>query len=438
MYISLNEFKIYVNLKMTLYAVVFTLVLSVLFKLTAGVDNSARYDNYRLYEVMIETEYQYNVLQILEVKSDSYISLGSRTKPNPSVTIAVAPHKFSEFADLMHINKFSHKLLELNLQSLIDKDSLQNYRDSKFGWTAYHDLHSIYKLLNDLALLHPDHVNIIEIGESYEQRKILGLKISFSSGNPGVFVEGGIHSREWISPAFVTYLANALLNSEDESVRYMAKNYDWYLVPNANPDGYVYTHERDRLWRKTRKPYGDYCIGADPNRNWDFHWNEQGTSQDPCSAVYAGAAPFSEKEMRTYAEFLFGLSGKVQVFIAFHSFSQMILFPYGHTSEHAPNNDDLLGIGWKAAQALQQRYGTKYVVGSIHDTIHAVSGSSVDYAFGVLNISVAFSYELRPPAWVSHGFELPAEQILPTCEETLDSLVAMLEETNRRGYFNTK
>lgn len=422
---------------MTSCAVVFTLVLSVLFKLNVAVDSSARYDNYRLYEVMIETEDQNTVLQILEANSDSYIFLRSWTKLNPSRTIAVAPHKFSEFTELMHIEKFGHKLIEINLQSLIDKESLQNYRGSKFGWTAFYDLNSIYKLLDDLAIRHPNHVSLIEIGESYEGRKILGLKISFSKGNPGVFVEGGIHAREWISPAFVTYLANELLTSKNESVREMAENYDWYLVPNTNPDGYVYTHERDRFWRKTRKPYGN-CIGADPNRNWDFHWNEQGTSQSPCSNIYAGPEPFSEKETRTYAEYLLSLTGKVQVFIAFHSFSQLILFPYGHTSDHAPNHDDLLGIGSKAAQALQQRYGTQYLVGSIHDTIYAASGSSVDYAFGVLNISVAFTYELRPPVSASNGFELPVQQILPTCEETLDSLVAMLEETNRRGYFNKK
>lgn len=421
---------------MTSFAVVFSLVLSVLFKLNGAVDNSARYDNYRLYEVMIETEEQHKVLQILEVKSDSYIFLRSRTKLNPSLTIAVAPHKFAEFAELMHIEKFSHQLHEINLQSLIDKESLQNARSLKFGWTAYHDLDSIYKLLEDLAIRHPNHVSRIVIGESYEGRKILGLKISFSSGNPGVFIEGGIHAREWISPAFITYLANALVTSEDYSVRYMAENYDWYLVPSTNPDGYVYTHERDRLWRKTRTPYGGNCIGADPNRNWDFHWNEQGTSQDPCSNIYAGPEPFSEKEMHTYAEYLLSLTGKVKVFIAFHSFSQFILFPYGHTSDHALNHDDLLEIGSKAAQSLQQRYGTQYVVGSIHDTIYAATGSSVDYAFGVLNISVAFTYELRPPNSASDGFELPAQQILPTCEETLDSLVAMLEETNRRGYFN--
>lgn len=421
---------------MTSSRVVFILILSVVFKLNAAVENTARYDNYRLYEVMLETEDQHKLLQTIWTKSDSYIFLGGQTKLNPNITVAVAPHKFSEFAELMRIKSFSHQLVEINLQSLINKESQENVCGSKFGWIGYHDLDSICKFLNDLAERYPDHVNLIEIGESYEGRKILGLKISYRTGNPGVFVEGGIHAREWISPAFVTYLANALLTSKDESVRYMAEHYDWYLVPNINPDGYVYSHKSDRLWRKTRTPYGGYCIGADPNRNWDIHWNEQGTSQDPCSNSYAGAEAFSEKEIRSYAQYLLGLTGKVQVFISFHSFSQMILFPYAHTSELVPNYDDLFLIGSKATEALQRRYGTKYAVGSIYDALYPACGSAVDYAFSVVNISVAFVYELRPPRSVSHGFELPAQQILPTCEETLDSLVAMLEETNRLGYFN--
>jgi len=27
------------------------------------------------------------------------------------------------------------------------------------------------------------------------------------------------------------------------------------------------------MWRKTRRPVANsLCYGADPNRNWDFHW----------------------------------------------------------------------------------------------------------------------------------------------------------------------
>lgn len=422
---------------MNSYVVICTAVLLVMFSLNTSAESSARYDHYRLYEVTIDTEDQNKVFQTLEEKSDSYTFLRRRTNSNPNLTVIVAPHKFSEFTELIKTEKLNHQLLVSNVQSLIEDESLLTARSSKFGWTAYHDLDSINEWLDDLAVQHPEHVSPIEIGETYEGRKIRGVKISFGTGKPGVFIEGGIHAREWIAPAFVTYLANALLTSKIENVRYIAENYDWYLVPSTNPDGYAYTHNRDRFWRKTRKPYGGICYGADPNRNWDFHWGEQSTSTYPCSDIYGGPEPFSEPETRAYAEFLRGLSGKIHAFIGFHSYSQLILFPYGHTSEHAPNHNDLLEIGTEAAVALERRYGTKYEVGPIYHTIYPASGASADYAYGVLNISVAFTYELRP-ANGRAGFELPAEQIIPTCEETLDSVVAMLEGTQKRGYFTQK
>ena len=45
-----------------------------------------------------------------------------------------------------------------------------------------------------------------------------------------------------------------------------------------NPDGYVYSHTKDRMWRKTRSSDGSFaatvfgCLGTDPNRNWEYKW----------------------------------------------------------------------------------------------------------------------------------------------------------------------
>ena len=54
-------------------------------------------------------------------------------------------------------------------------------------------------------------------------------------------------------------------------------SFDIYILPVWNVDGYVYTHEKNRLWRKTRKPnLNSTCIGVDPNRNWDsYHCGEK-------------------------------------------------------------------------------------------------------------------------------------------------------------------
>lgn len=61
-------------------------------------------------------------------------------------------------------------------------------------------------------------------------------------GNPTIFIESTIHSREWISIATSTWLLHELLTSNDEEVKKMAENYDWAFVPVLNVDGYAYTH----------------------------------------------------------------------------------------------------------------------------------------------------------------------------------------------------
>lgn len=105
------------------------------------------------------------------------------------------------------------------------------------------------------------------------------------------------------------------------------------------------------------------------------------------------------------------------------------MFPYGHTAELPPNYDDLKRVFDAAVAGVAQRYGTKYTGGNIYDAIYPAAGASMDWAYGDQDIKYAYTYELRPSSnafWT--GFKLPAKQIIPTGEETLDSLMAMIKE----------
>jgi len=283
-----------------------------------------------------------------------------------------------------------------------------------------------------LAEKYPNTVETVVGGSTYEGRQILGVKVSFKSGNKGIFLEGGIHAREWISPATVTYILNQLLTSTDASIRSMAEKYDWYVFPHANPDGFVYTHAKDRLWRKTRSKSAS-CYGADPNRNWGFHWREIGASTAECSETYAGKSAFSEIETKSFSTYITSLKGRIHAYLAFHSYSQLLLFAYGHTKTKAYNHNDLQAIGTAAATSLAKRFGTKYKVGNVYDAIYPASGSSADWVYGTLGVPIAYTYELRP-ATSTNGFILPANQITPTCLETMDSIIALVAEASKREY----
>lgn len=54
-----------------------------------------------------------------------------------------------------------------------------------------------------------------------------------------------LNYREWISPAVVVYIAEQLIegyNNGDARIKPLVENFDFYIVPVVNPDGYEYTH----------------------------------------------------------------------------------------------------------------------------------------------------------------------------------------------------
>ena len=69
-----------------------------------------------------------------------------------------------------------------------------------------------------------------------------------------------------------------------------------------------------------------------------------GASNSACSETYAGNAPFSEIETKTLSKYIGSLSDKLYAYVAFHSYSQLLLIPYGHTTAHLDNYDDLVSI----------------------------------------------------------------------------------------------
>ncbi|XP_055847945.1 zinc carboxypeptidase A 1-like [Episyrphus balteatus] len=390
-----------------------------------------RYDNHRVYQVTAKIAKQLNVLKNLDGISDKLIFLDEVHTTGRPLSVIVAPTMLYKFLQTLDESEIEYKLVEENAQSKLESDEEVTKplkRVMEYNWEQYHELNETYGWLESLVERFPEQVTLVEAGQTYEGRKIMGIKISYKEGNKGIFLEGGMHAREWIGPATVTYMTNQLLTSTDPEVRSIAENFDWYIVPHANPDGYVYSHTTDRVWRKTRTPYGK-CFGADPNRNWDFYWNTVGSSDNPCSDTYAGPKAFSEIETKSFSEYIASVKENLMLYISYHSYSQLLLFPYGHTDELPSNYDDLKRVYDVAVKAIGRRYGTKYTGGNIYDAIYPASGASLDWAYGTLGVKYSYCYELRPSStnlW--YGFRLPAKQIIPTAEETLDSLVAMVKE----------
>lgn len=97
------------------------------------------------------------------------------------------------------------------------------------------------------------------------------------------------------------------------------------------------------MWRKTRTPQG-ICYGVDPNRNWGYRWNTGGSSNIACTEIFHGPRPFSEPSTLALAEFISEVAETKDLiaYISFHSYSQMLLLPYGHTVDHLDNYEDMV------------------------------------------------------------------------------------------------
>lgn len=146
-----------------------------------------------------------------------------------------------------------------------------------------------------------------------------------------IWVGGGQHAREWISPSSVMYLVDALIKlyaSGDARAIRLLRSFEFVVCPLINPDGYEFSRVDDRFWRKNRRPLGNGVFGVDLNRNWDNYW---GVARSPAwmqSEEYRGSEPASEPEVRALQDYILGLEHRLIGFDV-HSFAQLILRNFG-------------------------------------------------------------------------------------------------------------
>ncbi|CAB3230883.1 unnamed protein product [Arctia plantaginis] len=301
-------------------------------------------------------------------------------------------------------------------------------KKTKFmNWKRYHRLNVIYSFLEDLERDFPAICTVSVIGKSVEGRSIKMLKISNSNAaNEAIWVDAAIHSREWISTAVVTYIANYIVKNF-KSLPSSITDKDWHIVPVLNPDGYEYTHTRDRMWRKNRARYGGKCCGVDLNRNFSYGWGnngEEGSSKEPTSVFYRGPEPFSEPESMAVRDTILGSTTPFKVFLSFHSYFELIIFPWGCRDEIPPDYLNLLEGGAVMSRAIYETNGKSYKVGNTKDLTYTACGTSTDWSYSIAKIPYSYMVELRSR---KYRFRLPKEQIIETCTEIWNGLSSFME-----------
>ncbi|XP_070498485.1 carboxypeptidase B1-like [Chironomus tepperi] len=298
------------------------------------------------------------------------------------------------------------------------------------SFDRYYEHDEINKYLDRLASSHKN-VEVKVIGKSYEGRDIKVIKITNGDGikkKNSIFIDAGIHAREWIAPATALYIVQQLLN--DESTARILNNLDIIVNPVVNPDGYQYTHKKERLWRKTRSKNIPGCIGTDGNRNFDFHWGEVGASPVPCMETYRGSKAFSEKETQALRDAVDEIKDTCKFYLTLHSYGNYMLYPWGYTSKLPDTWKDLDYIAQIGASAIKNATGTTYTVGSSTNVLYAAAGGSDDYMFAIFNVPISITMEL--PGGGQNGFDMPASKIDDTVKESAIGIFAMIEAVGQK------
>lgn len=296
------------------------------------------------------------------------------------------------------------------------------------GDEPFHTYFEVARALETLALNNPDFVTVKSIGRTYEGRDILALRItteqSKADQKPAVIFMGGHHAREHVSVEiplrFAQYLVDEY-NKGNQRIVDLIESRDIHIIPVVNPDGKEYDISGNSYahWRKNRRNNGrDY--GVDLNRNYSYKWGTGGSSKSSNSDTYMGPQPFSEPEtiaIRDYVE----AHENISILLSFHTFSELILYPWGHTYD--PIQDSTAQqVHETMAKEMAKWNGYKPQQSS---DLYIASGDTTDWSFGEHKI-ISFTFELDPKDQFTGGFYPGASKIQGILQKNIEPCLYLL------------
>ncbi|MFC3192883.1 M14 family zinc carboxypeptidase [Marinicella sediminis] len=280
------------------------------------------------------------------------------------------------------------------------------------GFSCYGTVAETFQRMDQMVNDHPDLAAIIDIGDSWEKQnlsnagsdlKVLQLTNQNIPGDkPILFMASSIHAREYTTAELNTRFAEHLLSQYgvDADVTWILDHHEIQLSLITNPDGREQA-QTGILWRKNTNQ--SYCSpnsndrGVDLNRNYPFQWDIGGSSNE-CSETYRGPAAATEPEISAQMNHLRQIfddnrgtgpndaapADTPGIFIDIHSFSELMLWPWGYTNNNTANDNQLQALGKRTA------WFNQYRPQPVNDLV-ITGGGSIDAIYGELGVaSLAF------------------------------------------------
>ncbi|HOD05314.1 MAG TPA: M14 family zinc carboxypeptidase [Anaerolineaceae bacterium] len=291
------------------------------------------------------------------------------------------------------------------------------------SYPCYRTVEETYAALETMAENYDELVTLTDIGDSWDkatdngpagydlwEMTLTNEAFTPAGGKFRFFLMAEIHAREYVTAETATRLAEYLLANygADPDITWLLDYGELHLVPMTNPDGRKFAEEGYSYRKNTDNDDGGICdvpptgwsqYGTDLNRNADYKWGDD--SEDPCDLTFQGPFAGSEPEVQTlqnYVESIFADERDENndndpapddyqgLFITLHSYSNLVLFPYGWASSNAPNHTDLQTLARKMA------YFNSYTPEKSSD-LYPASGCTDDWAYGTLGVP-GFTYEM--------------------------------------------
>lgn len=288
---------------------------------------------------------------------------------------------------------------------------------------GYHDYAELTAELDRSAATYPALVRKSSIGTSYAGRELWLTKISDNvatdENEPEVLFTCGQHAREHLTIEMCLYLVTELTTkyATDSRIRGLVDSREIWVVANLNPDGSEYDVATGsyRSWRKNRQPTaGSSYVGTDLNRNWGYRWGCcGGSSGSPSSETYRGPSAFSAPEAGRVRSFVQSrvVGGRQQITanIDFHTYSQLVLWPYGYTrADTAPG----LNADQQAALSTLGRSmaATNGYTPEQSSDLYITDGDINDWLWGTYRV-FSYTFEMYPSSSSGGGFYPPDEVI---------------------------
>jgi carboxypeptidase T len=291
----------------------------------------------------------------------------------------------------------------------------------------------------NVAAAFPSLVSRFSLGNSVQGRALWTTKISDNVGTdesePEVLFTCGQHAREHLTIEMCLYLLGQLTGTyaTDSRVRNVVNSREIYIVFNVNPDGSEYDIATGayRSWRKNRQPNsGSSAVGTDLNRNWGYEWGCcGGSSGSTSSQTYRGTAPFSAPEDARIRDFVasrvVGGVQQIKAGIDFHTYSELVLWPFGYTTTNTTTGMSADQYNTFATLGQQMAATNGYTPEQASD-LYIADGTIDDWLWGTHRV-FGYTFEMYPRSSSGGGFYPPDEIIARETSRNRTAVLLLLE-----------